>query len=270
MRFSVRHETIYRYTAPVRLGDHLLRLTPRPEYIDLDIHELLVEPAPLAREQDADGFGNPVTRLGFDAETQELRISSRFEGKARSWPAALPNLPPLPWADPSMNEYLGAGEDCAVQAFAHAIADRAGKRADQFLTLLTQDLHGRIDRYIRPDGDAQDAARTLELESGACRDVAALFMAACRSLGLPARFVSGYQAFSDAADGKRHLHAWPEVWLPGDGWRGYDPTHGTAITGGYVALAAAPNQAATMPVVGGYWGEGVSSTLEYRLRIEAG
>jgi len=270
MRFSVEHETVYRYTAPVRLGDHLLRMTPRREYIELRAHDISVEPEPFTRERGKDGFGNPLTRLGFDAETRELRISSRFDGEARSWPDPSRDLPPLPWTDRAMVEYLGHGEDPSVQAFARTLAEQVGNRADQFLTLLTQDLHGRIDRYIRPDGDAQEAAATLKIGSGACRDLAVLFMATCRALGLPTRFASGYQAFSDAADGKRHLHAWPEVWLPGDGWRGYDPTHGTVITGGYVALAAAPDQAETMPVEGGFWGDGVSSTLEYRLQIEAG
>lgn len=94
-------------------------------------------------------------------------------------------------------------------------------------------------------------------------------MAACCSLGMPARFVSGYQAFSERLDNRRHMHAWPEVFLPGLGWRGYDPTHGEAVADGHVGLAAAPDQAATMPVEGGFWGDGVTSTLEYRLDIEA-
>jgi transglutaminase-like putative cysteine protease len=98
----------------------------------------------------------------------------------------------------------------------------------------------------------------------------ALFMAACHSLGIAARFVSGYQAHADTPDGQRHLHAWPEVFLPGLGWRGFDPTHGLAVTDGHVALCAAPNQAATMPVDGGFYASGVTSTLEYKARIETG
>ena len=80
-----------------------------------------------------------------------------------------------------------------------------------------------------------------------------LFLAACRSLGLPARFVSGYQAHAETPDGRRHLHAWAQARLPGLGWRGYDPTHGLAVADGHVALCAAPEQGATMPVEGGYW-----------------
>lgn len=270
MRFSVRHETVYRYSAPVRLGDHLLRLTPKPEYIGALTHEIEIEPAPVWRKEETDGFGTPVTRLGFDGETTALRILSRFEGETREGPATPPDLPPLPWKDAPMAAYLGGGEATSVRAFAQGLAAESGGQVEPFLQHLTRTLHARTDRHIRPDGHAQEAAQTLASGRGACRDLAVLFMAACRSLGLPARFASGYQAFSDAADGRRHLHAWPEVWLPGSGWRGYDPTHGTPVSDGHVALATAPDQAATMPVEGGFWGDGVTSTLDYRLEIKAG
>ena len=95
----------------------------------------------------------------------------------------------------------------------------------------------------------------------------ALFCAACRSLGVPARFVSGYQAEADTPDGRRHLHAWPEAFAPDLGWLGYDPTHGLDVSDGHVALCAAPDQARTMPVEGGYYGAGVTSTLSYAIEI---
>ena len=106
---------------------------------------------------------------------------------------------------------------------------------------------------IRAEGAAWSPERTLVAGGGACRDVTALFMAACRSVGIAARFVSGYQAEADTPDGRRHLHAWPEAFLPGVGWRGFDPTHGLPVTDGHVALCAAPDQAATMPIEGGFW-----------------
>ena len=89
-------------------------------------------------------------------------------------------------------------------------------------------------------------------------------MATSRSLGVAARFVSGYQAQADTPDGQRHLHAWL---LFGLGWCGFDPTHGIAVTDGHVALCAAPNQADTMPVEGGFYANGVPSTLEYHVQI---
>src|ERR1019366_3681614 len=105
-----------------------------------------------------------------------------------------------------------------------------------FLDRLSQTLFTRLERGIRVEGAAQAPAHTLAIGRGACRDVTVLFMAACRSLGIAARFVSGYHAKADTPDGQRHMHAWPEVFLPGLGWRGFDPTHGIAVTDGHVAL----------------------------------
>ena len=108
------------------------------------------------------------------------------------------------------------------------------------------------------------------LQEGACRDVTVLFLESARALGLPGRFVSGYQARPAVEDGRRHLHAWAEVFLPGSGWRGWDVTHGTRVTDGHVALSAAPTQAGTMPIEGGFSfvGRGVASTLGYSVVID--
>lgn len=269
MHFSIRHETVYRYSAPVRLGEHLLRLTPRPGEMAALSHAIDIEPAPAWRVRETDGHGTQLTRLGFAGETAILKIVSRFEGETRAPTAGLPDLPPLPWTDAARAAWLGGGEAPSVQAFARDLAAQADWRAAPFLDRLNTALYERIDRHIRPDGDAHDAAETLASGSGACRDLTILFMAACRSLGVPARFVSGYQAFSERLDGRRHMHAWPEVWLPGVGWRGYDPTHGERVSDGHVGLAAAPDQAGTMPVEGGFTGANVTSTLAYRIEIEA-
>lgn len=270
MRFAVRHETLYRYSAPVRLGEHVLRLTPKPDCIAGLSHAIDIEPAPAWRTEEVDRFGSPVMRLGFAGETAVLRIVSRFEGVTRARPPLQSDLPRLPWTGNELRVYLGGGEDPAVRAFAAALATEADMRPAGFFDGLAGALYARIDRHIRPDGDAHDPGHTLASGRGACRDLSVLFMAACRSLGVPSRFVSGYQARGESVDGRRHLHAWPEVWLPGVGWRGYDPTHGVAVSDGHVALAAAPDQAATMPVEGGFWGAGVTSRLDYRLEIAAG
>ena len=82
------------------------------------------------------------------------------------------------------------------------------------------------------------------------------------------RFCSGYQAAADTPDGRRYLHAWPEIFLPGAGWRGWDPTHGISVGDGHVALCAAPDQAATMPVTGGYYfGDAITATLDFEVTI---
>lgn len=273
MRFSVRHETIYRYSAPVRLGSHLLRVTPRGDGATFLERRLIVDPEPVEIVEERDVFGNLLTRLEFEGDTDHLSIESVFSlDTVAPPPWEADETERLPWPidpnDPS-TVYLGAetGEP-TVRAFAEEIAEAAGRRVRPFLDRLNRTLFERTRHHIRDGGAAQAPEVTLATARGACRDTAVLFIAAARSVGLGARFVSGYQARAETADGRRHLHAWPEVFVPGLGWRGYDPTHGIAVEDGHVALCAAPDQSGTMPVQGGFWGSGVGSTLAYAVEIE--
>lgn len=272
MRFSVRHKTEYRYSAPVSFSPHIVRLTPRTEDARLLEHDLIVSPEPALREDLTDDFGNAVTRLTFDGTSDRLRIESRFALETRPVsPAPDGELPALPWtqtADAAPYYFSSGAEHDTVRAFAEALAAESEGNALAFLEHLNGTLYTRIDRKIREEGAAQSAAQTLEIGRGACRDLAVLFIAACRSLGIPARFVSGYQAQVELADGRRHLHAWPEAFLPGLGWRGFDPTHGVMVSEGHVAICAGPEQAHTMPVEGGFYGSGITSTLDYGVEID--
>ncbi len=272
MRFSVCHETHYRYSGPVALAPHVLRLTPRPGNAALLAHSLIIDPAPSVRHDVMDRYGNLITQLEFEGLCDHFRIESRFdlETRANSAPAVAA-LTPLPWpsnAGDAMADFLSPADiDESVRAFANGVASESGWEAPGFLERLNQTLFTRMDRHIRPQGAAQSPAHTLATGKGACRDLAVLFITACRSLGIPARFISGYQAHADTPDGRRHLHAWAEVFLPGSGWHGFDPMHGLPVADGHVALCAAPDQAATMPVEGGFYGDGVTSALDYAVRI---
>ena len=137
MRFSVSHETLYRYAAPVWLAPHLLRLTPRLEGVEMVSRELVVEPAPTLWRDSVDAFGNLVTHVEFDGATEVLRIASRFALDART-PAPLnpPDLPGLPWTashDPA--SYLAqAHPDADVSAFAGRSRMKRGDRRSVFLS----------------------------------------------------------------------------------------------------------------------------------------
>lgn len=278
MRFAIHHHTRYGYDAPVELGPHVLRLCPRPEGIRLRARELRISPEPYERRETGDAFGNRVTELRFAGRCRELVIDSVVDLDTLEPPevetSAVP-LPRLPWTIDGGDELAAyqAPEpaDPEVRRFAEVLAADVDHAPLAFLDRLTRTLHTRIDRGIRPRGDAQPAAETLASGRGACRDLAVLFMEVARCLGMASRFVSGYQAHAETVDGRRHLHAWPEVFVPGIGFRAWDPTHGVRVREGHVALCAAPTQAATMPVEGGYgWhGPAVASTLDFSLRIDA-
>jgi transglutaminase-like putative cysteine protease len=276
-RWVVRHETTYRYSSAVRFAPHVLRLTPRADSVRCLARTLHVTPTPVELSEFGDAFGNSCTRVSFGPEhANELVIVSQMQVETLAPPAANPGsiLPPLPWPPP-LNDPLwlfrqpdGSAE---VAALARRIACEAGHAPLAFFEQLSLALYSTIDRQIRVDGAAQTAAETLARGRGACRDLTVLFLAACRCLGVAARFVSGYQGQEASPDGKRHLHAWPEVFIPELGWLGWDPTHGVPAGSGHVALSAAPEQAATMPVEGGFYFNGptVTSTLSYEIGFDA-
>ena len=267
MRFSVSHETLYRYSVPVGLAPHLLRLTPRPDAGRLLMRELTVDPWPALRLEEFDAFGNPVTRVEFVGQFSSLRVESRFLLDTIPPPRGLmPVLSPLPWAFP-LNDGLDVYRsqpwvDAAVAQFAHGLASQVGHSPMPFLELLNRTLHDTVDGRARVSGDAQSPAQTLASGRGACRDVTVLFMAACRCFNLPVRFVSGYHAPPGTPEGPGDLHAWAEVSLPGVGWLGWDPTNGIPAGEAHVAVCATPEQAGSMPVEGGFFANGVTATLD--------
>lgn len=273
MRIHVRHQTVYDYSAPVRLAPHRLRLLPRGDGVDVLEETVAVDPAPCGRREGADLHGNRVLEIDFDGETERFVVDSRFTVETHAAPPPKPSaLPRLPWTWAVAEDFVAYRDEPAlddtVRAFATDLAEASGGNPVVFLERLNHTLFTRTDRYIRGSGYAQTPAETLARGSGACRDVTVLFMAAARAQGFAARFVSGYQARAETADGLRHLHAWPEVFLPGLGWRGFDPTHGLPVTDAHVAIGAGPDQLTTMPIEGGFYGTGVTSTLAYDVCIE--
>lgn len=272
VHLTVRHETLYRYSVPVALAPHVLRLNPRHDGIDLLSHVLTIEPDPTSRCDRIDRYGNAVTHLTFAGTSDRLRIVSELELDTVPMTPPPVALPLLPWSPQPKDELIPfrvASHHGAVRTFALALASEVDYAALPFLDRLNRMLFARIDRHIRIEGAAQAPEQTLATWRGACRDITILFLAACRALGMAARFVSGYQAQAETPDGRRHLHAWPEMFLPGAGWRGFDPTHGTAVSDGYVALCSAPDQAGTMPVEGAFYGNGVTAKLDYAVNIAA-
>lgn len=276
MRFDVEHLTSYRYSEAVALGPQTVRLRPRPDGSFREIgYSLLVDPPPAARAEALDAEGNLVTRLWFEGETRHLNIVSRFTLDLHQplapiviLDAEYRGLPIGYSADETavLAPYRGGDHDPLIDAFARDQATHAAGDPLTFLALLTEGLHRDIGREIRESGAPQSPAETLTRRRGACRDQTMLFLAVARSAGFAGRFVSGYQERSALATPGRYLHAWPEVYLPGCGWRGFDPTRGIAVGGGHVAVAASRGPAGAMPVSGSYFGT-ARSELSYEVRI---
>ena len=274
MRFRIVHTTEYVYDAPVALGPHVVRLRPRIDgTVHLLSHDLVVDPAPAGRSDQLDLQRNSVTYLWFSGTTTRFTIESAFEAETtRSNPfdflldPAYAHLPVGGTAELAVCRAPRNSLPDAVIELSDRLARESGGDTVAFLSALNGHLYRSVAHELRPGGEAYPPEKTLALGAGACRDIAMVFLGACRAQGLAGRFVSGYQARSKRQD--RHLHAWPEVYLPGGGWRGFDPTWGLAIADAHVALAAAPAPAGTMPVEGSFTGD-ASSRMSYHVTIDA-
>lgn len=282
MRYTIRHLTRYRYQQPVTLQSHTLRLRPRSDGAQhLTRFTLEVTPTPQQQTPIVDTDGNSTIGLWFAPDpVEQLEIittaevttcrPNAFDYLAEPWATTLPIDYPttrraalLPYLD-SASSPIAPG----VIELAHTISHQVEGNIGFFLTALASHIYKTCEYTVRPTGNPWPAGVTLAQKLGSCRDFAVVFMEACRAVGLAARFVSGYEE-GDPAHPNRDLHAWAEVYVPGGGWRGFDPTHGLAVSDRHIALVASPFPAQTLPVSGTTQpGSRVGSTLEADIRID--
>jgi transglutaminase-like putative cysteine protease len=282
MLFTIDHSTEYRFTRPVFFEPHQLRFCPRSDGSQrLLRYDLQIDPTPAGITQSLDAVGNVVTVAWFNElhDRMVLRATSEVE-TLRDNPydyLVTPLSQRLPVGyQPSEFALLGP----ALRRSAVPIhVDPARELAEQmreasrgevipFLSRLTETISHRFKLVHREQGSPWPPATTIEQRQGACRDLAVLWVDVCRAVGLAARFVSGYQE-GDAEQDKRFLHAWGEVYLPGAGWRGFDPTNGLAVSDRHVAVAAAADPQHAAPVTATYRGNNVEAELCADVLVEA-
>jgi transglutaminase-like putative cysteine protease len=280
--YQITHTTHYTYSQPVTLQPHLLRLRPRSEgWQTLQSFALTVTPEPIAQSQLIDLDGNASIKLWFAPDrTSALDIQAQsqiatyqsdpFSYLLEPWAMQLPIDYPtslLRQLQPYLSGHAIAGIDPIADQLAQEIYATTN-HPTSFLTALNQRLYTTCQYLIRETGEPLPPGLTWTTQQGSCRDVTVLFMEVCRAIGLAARFVSGYQE-GDRDQRQRHLHAWAEVYLPGAGWRGYDPTHGLAVSDRHIALAASAMASYTASVTGLVQRSGgVQSTMTYTLDLQ--
>jgi transglutaminase-like putative cysteine protease len=277
MRFEIRHLTRYTYSESVRLGPQLLRLRPQDNGAQKVLsYTCEISPHPAGMSEFIDIHGNRVLSAWFDGDTSSLTLDMHSEVETvRGNPfdylpaAEVVSLPLSPsTAAPATAPFRARryGDSPEVAAFVREILEASEGQTLRFLSLLNERIHRSLERTIREAGEPHPPAVTLERGVGACRDLAVLFMDCCRSAGLPARFASGYQKGEGQRD-RRFLHAWPEIYVEGGGWRGYDPTHGLAVADEHVLVAAAAEPADAAPVEGRFSRNTAKARLEFDLSI---
>ncbi|HTZ98884.1 MAG TPA: transglutaminase family protein [Candidatus Aquilonibacter sp.] len=269
IRVALNHKTKYRYAKPVWLSPHVVRLRPAPHCrTPVVSYSLKIVPAEHFINWQQDPYSNRLARLVFPKKTSEfsvevdlvadLSVTNPFdfflEKYAEEYPFSydpvlarelVPYLETAP-VGPRLQQLIGD-------------LRRENVRTIDYLVYLNQQVHNRIEYIIRLEEGIQTPEETLALKKGSCRDSAWLLVQLLRNLGLAARFVSGYliQLAPDvkSLDGPSgteqdvtDLHAWTEVYLPGGGWIGLDPTSGLFAGEGHVPLAcsADPSTAAAI------------------------
>jgi transglutaminase-like putative cysteine protease len=280
MLFHIRHRLHYRYERPVFLEPLVLRLTPRQDASQrLLRRSLRLQEPPAGMSEVLEPDGNAVEVTWFEDRRDSLTIElelvvETLRRNPFAWIITDPQATRLPLRygpeeSRSLAPCLGGGIPEAVQRWADGLAAEVGGSSTAFLMHLADRIHHSIEPVGRLDGDPQSPEQTLTQRRGACRDTAMLYVVACRSQGLAARFVSGYSMHHPEGVSEHELHAWAEVYLRGGGWRAYDPSLGLAVADGHVTLAAAPDHALAAAVSGSYRGSGVGSELRYAVRVHA-
>ena len=281
MRYHIVHTTTYTYDRPVSLQPHVLRLRPRCDGCQtLRSFSLEIIPEPAGVYQIIDLEGNAVVRAWFRESTDQLHFkvtsdvetyrTNPFDFLLEPWATKLPLDYPaslLFQLQPYFQrDGLPATVDPVAAQLAQEVYQVVGGDVIAFLSELNQRIHKTCEYTIRETGDPLPAGLTWTQKLGSCRDLSVVFIEACRALGLAARFVSGYQ--EGDPNQERDLHAWAEVYLPGAGWRGYDPTNGIAVADRHVTLVASPLPRYAAPVSGNFRGGGIQTGMEFHVSIQ--
>ncbi|MGC9528441.1 MAG: transglutaminase family protein [Limnospira sp.] len=278
MNYKITHTTTYSYTRAVELMPHIVRLRPRSDaFQTLREFAIAVEPEPKGVSEIVDLDGNDIVKLWFAEPTAELKVKVNSEVETHCTnpfnyllePWAL-HLPIADYPAPMLahlKPYMKGGTDPAVVQLAQDIWQTCGGGVLSFLSALNRRIYRTCSHRIREIGAPFPPGITWRQQAGSCRDLTVLFMEGCRAMGLAARFVSGYQE-GDLTRSDRHLHAWAEVYLPGAGWRGYDPTQDLAVGDRHIALVTSALPKHASPISGSFRGSGAASQMEYELIIE--
>jgi transglutaminase-like putative cysteine protease len=267
-RYQVLHRTYYNFASPVRLGAHALLLRPR------ESHELRIESSVLTTTPHAqirwhrDVEDNSVAIATFEEPACQLIVESEVVVQQYS-------------ADPqefvsseraTQHPFAYGPEEAFVLSPYVTSSASAVDRASiaQWLDGMwtgggTIEMYGLLQRLAchvqkslsygaREEAGVQSVGTTLACGTGSCRDFAFLFMEVARHMGLAARFVSGYLHCAPSPIDFGATHAWAEVFLPGAGWKGFDPTLGRIVGSGHIAVAVARSPESVPPIAGTFTG----------------
>ena len=281
MAFKITHITNYEFNKTVFLEPHTFRLIPRTDpYQKLIDFSIRIKPKEAGSSYNIDLDGNSTVTAWFNDTHDKLQIKtiSKVEiNNTNPFDYIITDLEAikLPFKyDKDLQKQLAPfilideKPSKNLVKFAKDILEESENGTVRYLSNLCSGIHGRIEKIDRETGNPYTADTTLKEEKGSCRDLAVLFMECCRLFGLASRFVSGYLA-TGHKNGEIELHAWAEVYIPGAGWRGYDPSTGFLVSNDHIALASGYSSKMASPVSGYFRGNDAETSLSFDITIKS-
>ncbi|MFA7555433.1 MAG: transglutaminase family protein [Spongiibacteraceae bacterium] len=272
IRVAINHNTYYKFDRPIKLSPHVIRLRPAPHCRNaIHSYSLKIEPSSHFINWQQDAFGNFLASIVFPEKADKLsveveviadmKVINPFDFFLEEYAEKFP-FKYTPQLKKDLAPYLEAHvEGKKFKRLVNSISMERRRTID-FLVEVNQLLSNKIEYGIRLEPGVQRPEETLKLAKGSCRDTGWLMVQVLRHLGLAARFASGYlvqltsdEKSLDGPSGPEHdftdLHAWCEVFLPGAGWVGLDPTSGLFAGEGHIPLACTPDPVSAAPIEGG-------------------
>jgi transglutaminase-like putative cysteine protease len=266
MRIRVVHRTSYHYDTPATGVIQMLRLTPRNHDGQYVINWHIDVSTDCRLNQHEDAFGNICHAFTATGPFTELVVSVEGEVETRNTDGlvtgAIERFPPSLF----LRETPLTTPDAAIADFAAAARAAAGEDNLKLLHAMLERLHGDMTFDPDPTHSATTASEAFALKRGVCQDLAHIFIAAARSIGIPARYIGGHFHRGDGVVDQDAGHAWAEAFVPGLGWVAFDATNGICATDSHLRIAAGLDYLGAAPVRGTRFG-GSGETLSVNVRV---
>jgi transglutaminase-like putative cysteine protease len=267
MRLRISHLTSYRYEQPATSVIQMLRLTPRNHDGQYVARWRIDVSTDCRLDQHEDAFGNITHAFTAEGPFSELAVAVEGEVETRDTQGivrgAVERFPPALY----LRETALTSPDEKIAAFAAACRDDANGKVLGLLHLILERVHRDMTYDTDPTHAATTAAQAFGLGRGVCQDLTHVFIAAARSLGIPARYVGGYFHRDDGVREQDAGHAWAEAFVPELGWVAFDPANGLCATDAHVRVAVGLDYLGAAPLRGTRYG-GAGEALAVKVRVD--